>query len=88
MNDVNNGQLYSVSIRTQPGFTFGNPAALAVKGFVQGIRYLRDYDITPDGKQFIVIMPPGASGPEAPQALQIQIVLNWFEELKQRVSAK
>jgi hypothetical protein len=67
MNDVNNGQLYSVSIRTQPGFTFGNPAALAVKGFVQGIRYLRDYDITPDGKQFIVVLPQAAPTTATPR---------------------
>ena len=88
MNDMNNGQLYSVSIRTQPVFTFGNPVPLAIKGFAQSVCCRRDYDITPDGKQFIVILPPGAATNEAPQTLQIQVVLNWFEELKRLVPTR
>jgi hypothetical protein len=42
------------------------------------------YNITPDGKQFIMEFPPQSASGSAP-APQIQIVLNWFEELKQRV---
>jgi hypothetical protein len=53
--------------------------------FVQSPGTPRQFDITPDGKQFIVIMPPGAST-DPRQAQQIQVVLNWFEELKQRAS--
>ncbi|MDO8793984.1 MAG: protein kinase [Vicinamibacterales bacterium] len=88
MNNVTNGQLYSVSVRTQPTFTFGNPVALPVKGFVQGIGYLRNFDITRDGKQFVVALPVAASTPETRQTEQIQVVVNWLEELKQRVSQR
>jgi serine/threonine-protein kinase len=87
MDDMSNGQLYSVAIRTQPSLTFGNPVALPIKGFVQRVGNWRDYDISPDGKQFLVMLPRGAANSDAPQALQIQVVLNWFEELKQRMSA-
>jgi serine/threonine-protein kinase len=86
MNDVGNGQFFSVAIHTQPSFTFGNPVPLAIKGFIQRVGNWRDYDISPDGKQFVVMMPPSAAPSEGPQTLQIQVVLNWFEELKQRMS--
>jgi hypothetical protein len=51
----------------------------------------RTYDITPDGRQFILVVPPpNAPGeqqtPRAPQ--QINVVLNWFTELQQRASVK
>jgi serine/threonine protein kinase len=87
MDDVNDGQLYSVAIATQPSFTFGNPVALPIKGFMQRVGNWRDYDISPDGKQFIVMLPPGTASSDAPQALQIQVVLNWFEELNQRMAS-
>jgi hypothetical protein len=54
---------------------------------LQRVGSWRDYDISPDGKQFLVVLPPGTAGSDAPQALQIQVVLNWFEELKQRMTS-
>ena len=87
MDDMNNGQLYSVAIATQPSLTFGNPVALPIKGFLQRVGSWRDYDISPDGKQLLVVLPPGTASSDAPQALQIQVVLNWFEELKQRMAS-
>ena len=49
----------------------------------------RNYDITPDGKQLLVVVPaasPADSGRRPNQ--QINVVLNWFEELKARVPVK
>jgi hypothetical protein len=40
----------------------------------------RGYDISPDGKYFVVKLDSDKSSPQ-----QINITLNWFEELKQRV---
>jgi eukaryotic-like serine/threonine-protein kinase len=46
----------------------------------------RDYDITKDGKRLMVIVPEGnAEAPRAPARPQINVVLNWLEELKSRV---
>ena len=45
----------------------------------------RNYDITPDGKQFLVVVPASSTQSEPRQTQQINVVLNWFEELKQRV---
>jgi serine/threonine-protein kinase len=85
------GKLVAVDIRTQPSFNFGKPTSIPIPtGPVFGGPG-RNYDITPDGKQFLVVLP--VSGPaadpnarSAPQ--QINVVLNWFEELKQRVPVK
>ena len=38
------------------------------------------FDVSPDGKRFLMIRETGEAGPEA-----IHVVLNWFEELKRLV---
>jgi hypothetical protein len=43
---------------------------------------LSNYDVSPDGQRFLMIKP-GESAEAAPT--QINVVLNWFEELKRRV---
>ena len=45
------------------------------------------WDISPDGKRFLMMKEAGtAAAAEGPR--KINIVLNWFEELKQRVPTK
>jgi len=39
----------------------------------------RNYDLTADGQRFVMVQEPG------PWAPQLNVVLNWFEELKTRV---
>ncbi len=39
-----------------------------------------NFDVTPDGQHFVMMRPAQASGPE-----QINVVLNWSEELKRLV---
>jgi serine/threonine-protein kinase len=43
-----------------------------------------DYDVSPDGQRFLMVQ---SSGPEQIPT-QIRVVLNWLEELKQRVPVK
>ena len=45
MNDAINGQLYSVTIRTEPSFTFGNPVPLAIKDLVQRVGGSRSFPL-------------------------------------------
>jgi eukaryotic-like serine/threonine-protein kinase len=85
---VNLTRLFSVSVQTQPGFSFGNPVQLPIDMVQLQVSGIRNYDITPDGKQFIALLPPQLSSGAARPAQQIQVVLNWFEELKQRVPVK
>ena len=81
-------RLSSVSVQTQSGFTFANPVQLPIQGFQQALDDRRNYDITPDGKQFIMVFPPGQNSTESRPALQIQVILNWFEDLKKRVPVR
>jgi Tol biopolymer transport system component len=74
----NGRQLMSVEVATQPGFSATHPRSL----FEGQYRIFRtDYDVSPDGQRFLMLEPL-----EPPQpATQINVVLNWFEELKQKV---
>ena len=65
---------------TSGGFAFGDPEPLPVRGHIQASNS-RDYDITPDGRQLLVVVPsdPAELSLETPG---INIVFNWFEELK------
>jgi len=80
------GRLVSVKIATQPSFTFGNPTPIPVDGILpSGGGGVRDFDITPDGK-FIVVKTGLLPSDRTP--LQVQVVLNWFRELQERVPVK
>jgi Tol biopolymer transport system component len=81
------GKLMSVHVVTKPAFSFGDPVELPIEQFIQpNTGGSRNYDVTPDGKQFIMAFRSQQSARRAP--LQIQVVANWFEELKQRVPLK
>jgi hypothetical protein len=73
----------------QPSFVFGKPTPLAIDGILGngGAGMPRGYDITPDGK-FVVMLSLSEAETSTRQMQQIYVTLNWFEELKQRVSAK
>ncbi len=70
--------LMVVGIETEPTFTPGRPAVLFT-GDYQSTFYNRQYDVTLDGQRFLMIK--AVEGNTA----QINVVLNWFEELKRLV---
>ncbi len=76
--------LRSVDIVTEPAFAFSNEQTLPVEGFDVALGY-RDYDMSPDGKQLLMVFPVDQPDSGEPARPQINIVLNWFEELKARV---
>ena len=45
----------------------------------------RNRDIDPTGKRFIAPVSVDQSGPGTADAREIRVVINWFEELRQRV---
>jgi Tol biopolymer transport system component len=82
----------AVAVETKPTISFGTPKML-FKSTYLGLTSASGtpWDIHPDGKRFLMIKPsaptaatPGAATPRP----KINIVLNWFEELKQRVPGK
>ena len=48
----------------------------------------RPYDLTRDGTAFFTVAPASATQSSFSQTLEIQVVLNWFEELKRLVSSE
>jgi dipeptidyl aminopeptidase/acylaminoacyl peptidase len=80
-------KLVSVRIQTEPAFSFSEPVPLPIDMSIQGLtQNFRRFDIMPNGKQFVVIAPTTSATGRATQ--QINFVLNWFTELKERVPTK
>jgi Tol biopolymer transport system component len=81
-------QFSAVSVTTRPTFAFGNPVPVPKPFVERGPGFERNNDITRDGKRFLGVVAAGQTASGAPAAPQIQVVLNWFEELKARVPTK
>jgi hypothetical protein len=80
--------LDAVSINTRPTFTFGTPARVPAPFANLGRPLLpRNLDITPDGKLLGVTAQEITSTGTVSSPL-IQVVLNWFEDVKQRMSPR
>ncbi len=69
-----------VDIKTEPTFTAGSPVVLFTGRYTTSVAVV-NYDISPDGQRFLMIK--AAEEEEGPG--QINVVLNWFEELKRLV---
>jgi serine/threonine protein kinase/Tol biopolymer transport system component len=81
----------AVAVEMAPTFKPGNPKLL-FKGTYLSVDVPKEWimwDIHPDGKRFLMIKPPALGGGQSKdQSRKINIVLNWFEELKQRMPTK
>jgi len=76
----NGDRMMIVSVQKDPTFNASEPKALFVGSYLSsggpsGFQY---YDVSPDGKRFIMIKGEVSGG-------EINVVLNWFEELKRLV---
>jgi len=80
----------AVAVQTEPAFKPGKPEILFLGTYVGLSLYdAHPWDISPDGKRFLMMKAPQLSAPAAAGGpRKITIVLNWFEELKQRVPVK
>jgi serine/threonine-protein kinase len=79
--------LVSVPVALRPSVAFGTPTAL-VRGPRPGVPgyETRGFDILPDGR--FISLAPVQEQPGAPRPAELRVVLNWTEELKQRVPTK
>ncbi len=83
----NGEQMLVVQVGAEPTFSVGTPEPLFESGYdvdisAGGIGGNPNYDISPDGQRFVMVRTTVESGRESPT---LNIVLNWFEELKARV---
>jgi eukaryotic-like serine/threonine-protein kinase len=77
-------KMMAVEIATQPSFAVGKPRMLFEGQYQASPATGPNYDVSPDGQRFLMLKPSEAR--EAAPT-QINVVLNWFEELKRRVPA-
>ena len=75
-------RMMAVEVATQPTFTFGRPRMLFEGSYEPTPVTFPNYDVSPDGQRFLMLKP---AEQERTAATQINVVLNWTEELKRLV---
>jgi|KBSSwiStaDraftv2_1062776.scaffolds.fasta_scaffold02454_14 serine/threonine-protein kinase len=76
----------SVPVETSATFTFRNPVMLFKGDYAPSLGG-RNYDVSPDGKRFLMLKVGASAAAQAPPA-RFTVVENWFEELKRLAPAK
>jgi Tol biopolymer transport system component len=80
----NGDKMMAVDISTQAGFAASTPRMLFEGRYEHPPVRLHNFDVSPDGQHFLMLKPVDQ---EQAAPTQINVVLNWFEELKRRVPA-
>jgi Tol biopolymer transport system component len=75
-------KILAVDIATQPNFAAGKPRMLFEGHYQPTPATSPNYDVSSDGQRFLMLKPIEQ---EQAAPTQINVVLNWFEELKQKV---
>ncbi len=79
----------AASVETEGSFKSGKPEFLFRGPYVVlGANEGHPWDISADGKRFLMMKGAGSASSTTGGPRKINIVLNWFEELKQRVPSK
>jgi serine/threonine protein kinase/Tol biopolymer transport system component len=85
-------RLVVTRVSERSGLSFSNPVVIQTgtwKNTFGGPTTIRNYDVSTDGKRFIGVIASGTTDSDTPRTLQqLQVVLNWFEEVKQRMPRK
>jgi eukaryotic-like serine/threonine-protein kinase len=79
---LNGDKMMAVEITIHPTFTVGK-RRLLFEGRYQKVGPRANYDVTPDGQRFVMVQ---ARERELAPA-QLNVVTNWFEDLKRRVGS-
>ena len=78
-------KMMAVDVDTRSGFSALKPRLLFEGPYLLTGGSFPNYDVSPDGQRFLMLKP-AESQTSAPN--QINVVLNWFEELKQKIPGK
>jgi Tol biopolymer transport system component len=74
-------KMMAVEIDARSSFSAGKPKSLFQGRYLPATAQNVNYDVSPDGRRFLMIKPGGEE--QAPT--QVNLVLSWFEELKRLV---
>jgi hypothetical protein len=78
------GTMMVVGVNTTKGIQFDNPTKLFSGPYFMTLTG-RTYDVTRDGKRFLMVKTTNQTLADAPRIILVE---NWFEELKRRVPVK
>jgi hypothetical protein len=78
-------KMMAVDVATQPTFAAGKSRMLFEGHYLPTPNYFQNYDVSSDGQRFLMLKPV-EQAQAAPR--EIDVVLNWFEELKQKVPVR
>src|SRR5439155_15579301 len=80
--------IMAVPVRLGPDVVLGRPQTVVKGPYAIATVPGRHYDVSADGQRFLLLKDaPGPGGRQAAEP-EIQVVLNWSEELKSKVAAK
>jgi eukaryotic-like serine/threonine-protein kinase len=74
-------KMMAVDITAHPSLEVGQPRMLFEGAYVPTLTAFPNYDVSPDGQRFLMVK----ASEQATASTQINVVQNWFEELKRRV---
>jgi hypothetical protein len=77
-------KIMAVPVTTRPTFTAG-ASRMLFQGRYSATYPVRGYDVTPDGRRFLMAQQ---QEPPSIKVTQMVLVQNWFEELKRRVRTR
>ena len=75
---ISGDKMMAVDVHMEPSFSAGSPHELFHGEFEQPTSPFRIYDVSSDGKRFVMISPSDSSQART----QIDVVLNWVNELR------
>jgi hypothetical protein len=76
--------MMAVDVQTTPTFSAGKPRKLFEKEYERSLALWANYDASPDGQRLLMVRQENASA----RATHINVVLNWLEELRQKLPAQ
>ena len=76
--------MFAVDVTTTGTFTLGKPRLLFNSGYAHSGGVFANYDVTPDGQRFLMVK----SGDRDAVTTQINVVLNWSDELNRLAPVK
>ena len=80
-----NNRIYRADIHTIPALTVGQSVELEMPDILPSAANIRHFDLMPDGKRLLVVLPESAGDSSRQLAPQIYVVVNWLDELKAKV---
>ena len=69
--------LFATDVQTESIFAAGRPRELLRSNFAAGPRGTAGYDVSPDGKRFVVFRTNDVGN-----EVEVKLIFNWFDELR------